>query len=97
MCVGLGHRRSNSAQIPGRYHQNSSSSNTTATPTPTSGSPVDVGVADCSRSSLDNSGSVGVAEGESMVHGSSGSSSVDKALVQHLIHCESLLVVSVLK
>ena len=36
----------------------------------------------------------GVAEGDGPMRGSLGYPSVDKALVQHLIHCECLLQVS---
>ncbi len=95
VCVGLGPRRSSSAQPSGsssssRY--NNQQTSTGSTPTPTSGSQVEVGGTDTrSQGSLD----VGGSESENGVsHGSSGSAAVDKALMQHLIHCESLLVVS---
>ena len=87
-----GHRRSNSAQLPGKmvFHQ-SSSSTSNSTTTPTSGSQ-DMG-------SIDSQGGVGMAMGgvkgkNGVIQCSSGSFSVDRALIQHLIHCESLLVVS---
>lgn len=61
----------------------------------------EVEVTDCHRgSSIDSRRSpevdvpVSGADAENgVVRGSSGSQSVDKALIQHLIHCESLLVV----
>lgn len=84
----------------GRHHTNSSGSNT-ATPTPTSGSQVDMWVGDFQRSSTNSRDpeEVGVAPGTTTGENgvnqySSGSTSVDRALIQHLIHCESLLVVS---
>lgn len=97
-CIGFGHRRSNSAQMPIRYNASSSESNTTATPTPTSGSQVDMGMEDLQRGSPSSRGSIDVGGTEGEVNGNtrgtSGSPSVDRALVQHLIYCESLLVVS---
>lgn len=84
--------------MPFRYNVSGSESNTTATPTPTSGSQVDMGAEDLQRGSPSSRGSVDVSGTEGEVNGNnrgtSGSPSVDRALVQHLIHCESLLVVS---
>ena len=96
VCAGIP-RRSSSAQPSsssgsGRHVSNQPNS---STPTPTSGSQVEVGVVD-TRSSQELSSDVGGgADSENgMSHGSCGSSAVDRALMQHLIHCESLLVVS---
>lgn len=89
----LCHRqRSNSAQLASRHHPSSSGSNTT--PTPTSGSQVEVGVEDLHRGLVGSPGSGGTNGGEVNrdTRGTSGSQSVDRALIQHLIHCESLLV-----
>lgn len=99
LSLDLGHRRSSSAQMVSRYNTSSSESNTTTTPTPTSGSQVEIDVADIQRGSMSSRGSADVGrapEGEvnGDMRGTSGSQSVDRALIQHLIHCESLLVVS---
>ena len=89
--------------MPSRYSTHSGSN---TTPTPTSGSQVEVGVVDLhpgsggggsvGSGSRGGSVEVGGVEGEANgeLRGTSGSPVVDRALIQHLIHCESLLVVS---
>ena len=107
LCVEYtaNHRRSSSAQaFSHSCGLSDSSSNSMHTPTrsiatPTSETLDMLGLIDSQRASVERQplNDVGGSdmEGEQRVsYGSIGSPSVDRALLQHLIHCERLLIVS---